>query len=110
MQISNEECLSNWAFLPCDASCVFIAITILIRILPPVVVCVFPDSPRFLNGGDQAFSTEPLKNDNQDLALGFYHMQNVSEDYHGYSGAPLIRTPWSPKKHPDFRVEKYTKT
>ena len=32
---------------------------------------------RFLNGGDEAFSTEPLKNENQDLALGFYHMQNV---------------------------------
>ena len=34
---------------------------------------------RFLNGGDEAFSTEPLKNENQDLALGFYHMQNVRE-------------------------------
>ena len=32
---------------------------------------------RFLHGGDEAFSTEPLKNENQDLALGFYHMQNV---------------------------------
>ena len=37
---------------------------------------------RFLNGGDEAFSTEPLKNENQDLALGFYHMQNVSVAYH----------------------------
>ena len=36
---------------------------------------------RFLNGGDEAFSTEPLKNENQDLALGFYHMQNVSVAY-----------------------------
>ena len=35
---------------------------------------------RFLNGGDEAFSTEPLKNENQDLALGFYHMQNVRQD------------------------------
>ena len=33
---------------------------------------------RFLNGGDEAFSTVSLKNENQDLALGFYHMQNVS--------------------------------
>jgi hypothetical protein len=33
---------------------------------------------RFLNGGDEAFSTEPLKNENQDLALGFYHMQNIT--------------------------------
>ena len=32
---------------------------------------------RFLNGGDEAFSTISLKNENQDLALGFYHMQNV---------------------------------
>ena len=32
---------------------------------------------RFLNGSDEAFSTEPLKNENEDLALGFYHMQNV---------------------------------
>ena len=34
---------------------------------------------RFLNGGDEAFSTVSLKNENQDLALGFYHMQNVSD-------------------------------
>ncbi len=33
---------------------------------------------RFLNGSDEAFSTEPLKNDNEDLALGFYHMKNVN--------------------------------
>ena len=33
---------------------------------------------RFLNGGSEAYSTEPLKNENQDLALGFYHMQNVT--------------------------------
>ena len=33
---------------------------------------------RFFNGNENAFSTEPLKNDNPDLSLGFYHMQNVS--------------------------------
>ena len=32
---------------------------------------------RFFNGNENAFSTEPLKNDNPDLSLGFYHMQNV---------------------------------
>jgi kinesin family protein 1 len=36
---------------------------------------------RFLNGANEAFSTEPLKNENQDLALGFYHMKNVCEAY-----------------------------
>ena len=30
-----------------------------------------------MNGANEAFSTEPLKNENQDLALGFYHMKNV---------------------------------
>ncbi|XP_065919048.1 kinesin-like protein KIF1A isoform X2 [Dysidea avara] len=33
---------------------------------------------RFFNGNETAFSTEPLKNDNADLDLGFYHMQNLS--------------------------------
>jgi flagellar biosynthesis chaperone FliJ len=33
---------------------------------------------KFLNGGDEAFSTVSLKNENQDLALGFYHMQNLT--------------------------------
>ncbi len=32
---------------------------------------------RFLNGSDEAVSTEPLKNENEDLALGFYYMKNV---------------------------------
>lgn len=32
---------------------------------------------RFPAADGEAFSTEPLKNENQDLALGFYYMQNV---------------------------------
>ena len=36
---------------------------------------------RFLTGNGEAFSTEPLKNENQDLALGFYHMQNVRPSF-----------------------------
>ncbi len=34
---------------------------------------------RFLTGNAEAYSTEPLKNENEELALGFYHMQNVRE-------------------------------
>ena len=40
-------------------------------------VKIFLNVCRFLNGTNEAFSTEPLKNENQDLALGFYHMKNV---------------------------------
>ena len=39
-------------------------------------VCMFL---RFLTGNAEAYSTEPLKNENEELALGFYHMQNVRE-------------------------------
>ena len=33
---------------------------------------------RFLSKSERIFSTPPLHNDHQELALGFYHMQNVS--------------------------------
>ena len=33
---------------------------------------------RFLNSSECTFSTQPLKNDGSEFALGYYHMQNVS--------------------------------
>ena len=56
-----------------------------------VCVCVCVHFCRFLNGGDEAFSTEPLKNENQDLALGFYHMQNVRRWYSHSDFEKLLR-------------------
>ena len=57
---------------------------------------------RFLNGGDEAFSTEPLKNENQDLALGFYHMQNVSVAYHDVMIASYIANEFNVFSHTDW--------
>lgn len=38
---------------------------------------IFPFS--FLHRHDEAFSTEPLKNNGRGSPLGFYHVQNVSD-------------------------------
>lgn len=35
--------------------------------------------PSFLHRHDEAFSTEPLKNNGRGSPLGFYHVQNVSD-------------------------------
>ena len=35
---------------------------------------------RFLVGSDKVYSTEPLHNDHHELAMGFYHMQNVRQN------------------------------
>lgn len=36
----------------------------------------------FLHRHDEAFSTEPLKNNGRGTPLGFYHVQNVSKAFH----------------------------
>lgn len=35
----------------------------------------------FLHRHDEAFSTEPLKNNGRGSPLGFYHVQNVSDRF-----------------------------
>ena len=37
-----------------------------------------------------SFSTEPLRNENSDLVLGFYHMENVSGCGHGKLWAHIM--------------------
>lgn len=50
--------------------------------------CFFPS---FLHRHDEAFSTEPLKNSGKGAPLGFYHVQNVSQQIHTHTLTTLIK-------------------
>uniref|UniRef100_A0A8C9EIH7 Uncharacterized protein n=1 Tax=Pavo cristatus TaxID=9049 RepID=A0A8C9EIH7_PAVCR len=43
-----------------------------------IFLCVFPFLKSFLHRHDEAFSTEPLKNNGRGTPLGFYHVQNIA--------------------------------